>query len=434
MDAAGGGERAAVPQDVRVPRQEAGAIRVGPIFFGPMKNVRSTNPFLIGVLARGPGFADRKAEVDRISRAFTEPGTRLVVFGERRLGKSSALEAAAARARSSGAVVAIASFATASDPSDAAQRVLQAVQEQLGRRWLETIAAIAARLNVNLEIGTAPETGLPRFRLGAELSRRRPAVVLPDVLDALQARLGEEERELGLGLDEFQRIHEWGGEDAEWALRESFQRHDRIAYVLAGSERGLIEGMVSGKRRALWKQVDVLPFGPIEKEELGRWIYARADRAGTPLSRSTVEGIVALAYPRTRDVIQLARAVWFDVNAGGEDSPESVAAVLDRLVLEEAALYERLWADLGPLDQMLLRLVAAAEGRGSALTSAATLSRWDLGAKSTVQSALDRLVSRELLTRGASGYAFDDPFFQRWVQLFGLEDIGLPIPPNPPRS
>jgi hypothetical protein len=390
----------------------------------------SPNPFLIGVLARGGGFADRTDEVARITRAFQEPGGRLVVVGERRLGKSSALEEAAAKARAGGTTVAVASFATASDPPDAAHRILHAVQEQLGRKWLETISAIATRLDVSLEVGPAPETGLPRFRLAAGLGQRRtPQLVLPDVLDALQARVAEEGRHLGLGLDEFQRIHEWGGDGAEWALRESFQRHDRIAYVLAGSERGLIEGMIGGKGRALWKQVDVLAFGPIPPEELGRWIHRRAEKSGTPLRRKTVEAIVGLAHPRTRDVIQLARATWFDVAAGGKDSPDRVAAVMDRLVIEQGSLHERLWSRLGPVDQMLLRLVAGLERTSLSLTSAETLSTWDLGAKSTVQSALDRLVTQELLVRSPPSFAFDDPFFKRWVQLFGLADVGLPIPP-----
>lgn len=48
-----------------------------------------------------------------------------------------------------------------------------------------------------------------------------------------------------------------------------------------------------------------------------------------------------------------------------------------------------------------------------------TLRRHQLGAKTTVQRTLRGLVERELLVvrpqRG--GYAFDDPFFRRWIEL-----------------
>jgi hypothetical protein len=43
---------------------------------------------------------------------------------------------------------------------------------------------------------------------------------------------------------------------------------------------------------------------------------------------------------------------------------------------------------------------------------------------------VERLLDAEHLTRLASGwYAFDDPFFRRWVQVYGLPDLGLPVPP-----
>src|ERR1044072_7664410 len=81
----------------------------GPIFFGPRILVlrqppmsprapflppRKQNPFEIGLIAQGNHFADREEEVERIARAFQSPGSRLVVYGDRRLGKSSAMDRA----------------------------------------------------------------------------------------------------------------------------------------------------------------------------------------------------------------------------------------------------------------------------------------------------------------------------------------------------
>ncbi len=82
----------------------------------------SENPFVVSLLARGEHFADREEELIRIRDAYCTPGGKLIVYGDRRLGKSSALERAAELARRDGCRVAIASFATASDSSEAAQR------------------------------------------------------------------------------------------------------------------------------------------------------------------------------------------------------------------------------------------------------------------------------------------------------------------------
>jgi len=45
----------------------------------------------------------------------------------------------------------------------------------------------------------------------------------------------------------------------------------------------------------------------------------------------------------------------------------------------------------------------------------------------------EALVEEEHLNRlDEGGYAFDDPFFRRWVQLNALPDIGLQPPPLAP--
>lgn len=386
------------------------------------------NPFQIGVLAEGEHFLDRKDEVARVVAVLTEPGARLVLYGERRLGKSSVLQAAVREVRDRGGSAALVSFATASSEGEAAQRVLLALRSELGKSWRDLLDDISRALDVSLEITPDIGTGQPSVRLRLGNRAERPeARVLGDVLDIVHRRLDSEGRTLGLCVDEFQRIHEWGGEDAEWRLREAIQNEPRLSYVFAGSRRSLIEAMVSRKGRALWKQADVLPFGAIPQELLARWIWQRTRTGGVEIERPAAERIVALTYPRTRDVVQLARAAW----AGAEStlSVAGVEAAFERLVDEQAALYDRIWRDLGSVDQQVLRVyAAAAEPEDVRITASATLVRFDLGPKSTVTNAVARLVDGEVLTSSPAGYTFDDPFFRRWIQRNALPDLGLPVP------
>ena len=360
---------------------------------------------------------------------FRTPGAKLVAYGDRRLGKTSALERAAEIVRREGGMVAVAALSTASDASEAAQRILAAVQQEIGSSWRETLTRIAGSVDASIEIAPSADPGaLPSVKFGFG---RRPGAstkLVPDVLDAINTQMSRRKQTLGLGLDEFQRIHEWGGEDAEWALRESLQRHDRIAYVLAGSKRHLIHAMIGSKGRAFWKLVEPLEFGPIDEDVMAEWIVDRARATHVRLPATTADLIVKLARPRTRDVVQLARIVWDIAAPRGEAVDEHATRGLERLVHEQAALYEMIWIKLTARQQMVLRAIAAeADVR---ITSADTLHRYRIGAKSTAQSTVDALVEAEHLVRLASGrYGFDDPFFRRWVQLYGLPDIGAPTPP-----
>jgi hypothetical protein len=392
---------------------------------------RQRNPFEIGLIARGSHFADREREVARIAEVFQSPGSRLVVYGDRRLGKSSAVDRAAQVARRAKQKVVVATLATATDPADAAQQILRGVREQIGRSWRATLEGVAGRLQASMELTPPSAMGEPpavRFEFGLREHGPERRNLLWEALGAVNAQMKAEGRTLGIAIDEFQRIHEWGGEDAEWALKAALETHRNLAYVLAGSKRHLIEGMIASKSRALWKQVDVLPFQPIDPEVLAEWIHDHAGRAGVSLPLPACDRIVELAGPRTRDIVQLARVTWDAASRTGSGEEGLVESALETLVQEQGALFSALWRSLQATDQRILRAIAAEPD--IALQSVDALQRYRLGAKSTVSSALARMVDNEVLGRDDAGrYSFDDPFFRRWVQRVALADLGLPAPP-----
>jgi hypothetical protein len=152
------------------------------------------------------------------------------------------------------------------------------------------------------------------------------------------------------------------------------------------------------------------------------------------LGERAAEAIVSLAGPRTRDIVQLARLAWFGArNASGRRlTAEGVQAALEGLVREQDAVHRRVWANCDARQQDLLRILAA--NPATAVMATDTAIRFRLGSKSTVQHSVEGLVKSELLTvdesvRGGGRYAFDDPFFKRWVQVTTLGDIGLAVPP-----
>ena len=392
---------------------------------------RQQNPFDIGLIARGNHFADREQEVARISGALQAPGSRLVVYGDRRMGKSSAIDRAAQVARRAKQKVVVATLATATDPADAAQQIVRGVREQIGRRWRTTLDGIAGRMQASMEVTPPDAAGAPpgvRLVFGLREQSAERSGLLWEALGAVNAQMEAEGSTLGIAIDEFQRIHEWGGEDAEWALKAALETHRNLAYVLAGSKRHLIEGMITSKGRALWKQVDTLPFQRIDPQVLAEWIHGHSARTGVSFSLPACDLIVDLAGPRTRDVVQLARAAWDGAARMGMLDEPLVEAAMEGLVREQGALFSALWRGLPSTDQRVLRAIAAEPG--VALQSTDTLQRYRLGPKSSVSTALARMVDNELLTRDDGGrYAFDDPFFQRWVQVFALADLGLRTPP-----
>jgi hypothetical protein len=186
--------------------------------------------------------------------------------------------------------------------------------------------------------------------------------------------------------------------------------------------------MIGNKKTGLWKLVDVLDMKPIEPDILSRWLVKRATATGLELGPAAAAAVVELGWPRTRDIVQLARAVWDLTHDRGKASTADVVEAMELLVKEQASLHARQWGVLDDVARRIL-LVVAVEPQ-TPITAADTLERFRLGPKSTVHRTLNELVTGEVLVdQGPGGLAYDDPFFRRWVQLNVLEDIGRNAPP-----
>lgn len=390
------------------------------------------NPFVIGHPAEGSNIADRNSEIDRVTRAFADPSSRIVVYGDRRMGKTSVVAAAASAAKSQGTPVAVVDLAKVTSAEAAVQRVLGAVHKEIGARWRDTAMSLIQRLRpgtVSLS-GGLDATGSPTvtFSVTPVTTAAEGTGLFTDVLDAVEAELVSRGLSMGIALDEFQRLRFWCGHEIDWPLKAMLERHRRISYVLAGSERTLIAQMLDNKKAGLWKLVEILDVQPIPPGVFAQWLTDRAATTGVRFDAAVSEMVVRLAGPRSRDVVHLARVLWELTHDYGEASTDDVATAMDQLVLEQSALYLREWTQLESDVERKILLLLADDPR-TELTATSTLRRYQLGPKTTVHRSLQRLISGEVVVAvGKDERTFDDPFFRRWVQVNALEDIGRPIP------
>lgn len=133
--------------------------------------------------------------------------------------------------------------------------------------------------------------------------------------------------------------------------------------------------------------------------------------------------IVELAEPRTRDIVQLARAA-FEIGAGrGRLVTGDIERALDQIVDEEHEMLSADWNRRTALQQNVLRAIAAGEGK---LYSEAVRERYALRGTSFVASALETLIEHDVVIKKDEGeYEFDNPFMRRWVARNALPDVGI---------
>jgi hypothetical protein len=284
------------------------------------------------------------------------------------------------------------------------------------------------RLKISVGLRPDPATGLAIPTLDASFRDQDPErqrSTLAEALDALETLARERDARIGIVLDEFQEIHRLGGETAEWHLRGVMEGHGNLSYVLAGSRTHLIRRMVSDPGRAFYKLLDLLFLGPMEEDHLARWIDERMRDSDRPVPGLGLE-CIEIAGPRTRDVVQLARASW-RVWTKGMKAEDLAGTAFADVVEEEDVIAHTLWRALTPHQQDVLRAVAGAE---AGLTSRETLQRFSLPASGTVSNSAAALVAEEILVKVdvPPGYDFESPFFRGWVVSRALPDLGIQRP------
>ena len=387
------------------------------------------NPFRIHGVVEDQYFTNRAEEVDRIIRTLREPAAKLLVYGARRMGKTSALKRAVDRVESDGGHAIMADLSTASSLADIGNRMMAAAAKTLGRRWQDIAQDFVKRLKASLVLTVDPATGLivPSLDVSlrtAEIEDQRKT--LHDILDAIEGMAVDRDTNIGVVLDEFQEVFKIGGDRAEWYLRGVIQPHQRISYVLSGSTTHLLERMTD-QGQAFYGMLDVLPIGSIDPVDLATWIDSRMQATGV-----NTDGVgnhaVALAGPRTRDIVRLARKCYDRTRAEGTAGTEDVVEAFGEIVEEEDDVWQSLWNGLTVHQQNVLRAIAITK---EGLTKRATLGRFSLGSSGSTTNTAAALVKAGHLLKTAvgSGYDFDNPYFKGWVIFRTLADIGF-MPPS----
>jgi hypothetical protein len=341
------------------------------------------------------------------------------------MGKTSAIVRAVERHEKAGGVAFLADMSTASTLVDIANRILDAAGRALGRKWKDVIADYMKGFGgISLTFTPDPLSGVvvPSIEVkarSAPLDEQRAS--LARILDGLDSLAKARKVTIGIVLDEFQEIQRFGGDAAEWHLRGIIQHHKHVSYVLAGSQAHII-GRMLDKGRAFYGLADQLEFGAIDPAHMAKWIDDRMTRAGVK-AKGTGASIVALSGPRTRDIVQVARQCFDNARGAGEAKEKDVAQAFDDVVSDQEAVFETIWRDLTSPQQNVLRAVATnAEG----LTTANSLARFGIASSGGAINTATALIGDGHLVKAdvAVGYAFENPFFRRWVEVETLGDLG----------
>jgi AAA+ ATPase superfamily predicted ATPase len=394
------------------------------------------NPFEFGRELGTDELVDRHDEVAAVIDTIRQ-GTKLFLIGPRRFGKTSILKTAEDRLAGKNAVVL--RFDAESFPSldllvtaliAAAAKSLKGKVERVG----DQIAKFFVKLRPELSFSITQDAWNAKLGVNVASSQEAHVGLLVEALNGLEALAADqpEARSVGLIIDEFQKIIEIGGLQAESQIRAAIQRHKRVGYVFAGSKTRMLTDMTMDATRPFYRLGRIRFIGPVPRNDFESFLTAKFRRGGFLVEGS--EGIIRilqLAEDVPYNVQLLAHTCWYELRNQSTNDPAALTVkIVDAAMLLIARQYDpfytQIWSALTAIQQKTL--LAVINEAGSGLQSLKVAQFVGRGA-STVQRSVGSLIEKDILREeeheGATRLRFEDPFLSQWIRAFPARAAGL---------
>ena len=371
------------------------------------------NPFVYGrVLMPGRPFCSRPELESTVLEAAANQ-QRIVLLGDRRMGKSSLVEHTLDRPDRILVTVDLRGLDSVADFVDrlllklhAALETHRPVVKHLPAPLKDALAFIA-EVNVNLH-GILQVTARAKPKASSVIramdaneraSRWRPLAVFLDEFQEIAENLEEREARHLLGV-----------------LRGEIQRHARVAYLFAGSARGSMLELFTAERSHFYQSATILEVGPIPQDAMSRFLADQFARGGRQLAPGILQAIFALAGDSPNDQQQLAYHLWTQSTPGPIGLAELQRA-FSALMAEVTRRGEIVLEDATPSQRRVLFAVALRE---NAETSADAFVRFSgFNSNSSVLAALRPYVKggNAILEKRGSRVRYRERFMRLWVLL-----------------
>lgn len=364
------------------------------------------NPFKYGSIVLGGDFCGREDLLKQIA-GHIKASQNIVVFGERRVGKSSLVYEAVRKLK--GTDLLYIDLLGIKSVDALCKRMLRAIVT-LEKKASWVTKMIKALSHLRPTITTDPITSMPIVSFDASVELKANSI--QEVLDLIES-IGRKKR-LVVVFDEFQDILKTKHADEAIALlRSKIQFHSNIPYVFVGSIRHKMDGIFTSPDSAFFKSAVPITVDPLPYEEFSKFLTEKFEKGRRKVFGETLKQVFQIANNITGDIQQLCEALWEVTPERDAVSSDKLKAALELIFAREQKSYEAFVSLL--TDFQLKCLTALARQGGKRIYSMDFVKAVGPHSSASVNRAITRMINITILFKSGKEVRFVNPFFKAWL-------------------
>ena len=365
------------------------------------------NPFVLTGYVSPEYFCDRQKETDKIISALLN-GRNITLTSPRRMGKTGLIHHVFRNMQEDNDVKCFYVDLYQTDSlellvkklADTILGTLDSTEDTIIKNVISFFKMLRPVVTVD------PMTGEPGFKVDVEPGQGEYS------LSEIFAYMEQSDYRCFVAFDEFQTIAGYADKNVEALLRSYIQRLTNVNFIFSGSQRHVLENMFASASRPFYQSTQMMPLGTIDKSAYYAFSSDMMRNNGQSIDEETFDYLYTKLSSHTWYVHTLLNRLY---ETGIETIDKAtVDDILADILLENEGTFQTYLRLITPIQAKVLHAVAT-EGTIKEIQGKAFLTKYQLGAASTVKTAVKSLVGKELLLDNNGEYQIYDRFFGLWL-------------------
>lgn len=370
--------------------------------------MKPNNPFLITGYHSPEYFCNRTQETEVMKNALYN-GRNLTLIAPRRMGKTGLIKNVFYKLKEvqPDIVTLYLDIYSTQNLSDFIHLFAGTVLGQLDSVPQKAMSRIGRFIKSCRPVFTMDElTGAPKVTI--DVAPANEVNTLKEIFDYLQSS----EKRCYIAIDEFQQVTEYPEKGVEALLRSYIQFLPNVNFIFAGSKQHVMQEVFLSAKRPFYQSTQTLSIDRIDKNGYYRFATAFFSGQGRELDEDTFSYLYDEFEGHTWYIQALLNRLY---GYRQELNIQQVSFAINEIISESTYTYQNILSAY-PASSIKLIKAIAKEKCVKEINSGAFISTYKLKAASSVNTALKKLINKELIYKTPEGYIVYDRFMSIWLR------------------